>query len=603
MLVVMRIAREPGGVKDSHINGIATTFGNTTRVARTITGNTTPETRQERYMKGRIRTMYYEMKNLNQENTRIIIGNPGCGKTTKLIDELIQRSVKGLPLTEILYSSHTVAAIQEAQSRCLDALMQQPHQTMTMSQEELREGYMQQMLYFKTLHSLAFHLLGLSPDSLMSLKNTLEFSKNSGYNITYVNRQSQSAKFRQTKGDKMLNVISNAQLLDMSIRDYMVSKKISDFSVHEVESFFSMYRDYKTLEGVYDYTDMLVKIKHAKFDIGHLSTIIIDEAQDLSTLQWMLVDKLAEFADEIIIAGDDKQSIMTFSAADVDTFLHVPGKVETLEQSYRVPKKVWATANKIMKHMLKYRPEGTQWTPRTEEGDVRKLNSIPYTSLTHGDWLVIARTNYTLEKVASRLVQGCVDTYTNNIIPFTINGMPPFDTDIYKLFDLYATAIKKNRTVIEFLRPPLKETQQQMFKRKELIRCIKKFLPLTANKYDATITDEMVDILNKPWYEAIDLPHPVMLSYIAAAYKRHIKEPDMFEKATLRLTTIHGAKGREADNVLFITDVTQAVRDTMFDDKDDSEVKNAYVAVTRAKQKLYIVSLDHHKRGLEYYIL
>ena len=86
-------------------------------------------------------------------------------------------------------------------------------------------------------------------------------------------------KFRaQTKGDKMLNIASNALLSDESIRDYMVTHKIGDFTIREVESFYSMYRDFKTVSGIYDYTDMLVKAKHAEFDIGHINTIIIDAA-------------------------------------------------------------------------------------------------------------------------------------------------------------------------------------------------------------------------------------------------------------------------------------------------------------------------------------
>ena len=316
----------------------------------------------------------------------------------------------------------------------------------------------------------------------------------------------------------------------------------------------------------------------------------------------MLVDKLAANADEIIIAGDDKQSIMTFSAADVDTFLHVPGKVETLEQSYRTPKRVWKLANKIMGRMLKYRPEGTQWVPQKEEGDVRRVNSIPYTSLAKGDWLVLTRTNYILEKIAVRIMQTINDVYTKSIIPFTINGVPPFDTDIYILLDLYARAIKENKLIVDLLEVKETDVGAIAFKKRDTIKRIKKFLELSTNKYDSTITDEMRKLLNQPWYKAINID-PITLRYIAEAYKKHKTNPNMFKDAPLRLMTIHAAKGREADNVVLVLDVPQAVRDTMMEDNDDSEVKNLYVGVTRAKKRLYLVNLDKNKRGLEYYII
>lgn len=59
------------------------------------------------------------------------------------------------------------------------------------------------------------------------------------------------------------------------------------------------------------------------------------------------------------------------------------------------------------------------------------------------------------------------------------------------------------------------------------------------------------------------------------------------EKDTpIRLSTIHGAKGAEADNVVLFTDVSPATYEQI---DSDAEHRVWYVGITRARKKLYIV--------------
>lgn len=55
---------------------------------------------------------------------------------------------------------------------------------------------------------------------------------------------------------------------------------------------------------------------------------------------------------------------------------------------------------------------------------------------------------------------------------------------------------------------------------------------------------------------------------------------------SIKLSTIHGAKGAEADNVILLTDVSPATYEQL---DNDSEHRVWYVAVTRARKKLWIV--------------
>ena len=49
--------------------------------------------------------------------------------------------------------------------------------------------------------------------------------------------------------------------------------------------------------------------------------VFIDEAQDLSPIQWMMYDILKANTKDIYLAGDDDQAIYAWAGADVDRFI------------------------------------------------------------------------------------------------------------------------------------------------------------------------------------------------------------------------------------------------------------------------------------------
>jgi len=64
----------------------------------------------------------------------------------------------------------------------------------------------------------------------------------------------------------------------------------------------------------------------------------------------------------------------------------------------------------------------------------------------------------------------------------------------------------------------------------------------------------------------------------------------------ITLSTIHGAKGGEADNVLLLPDITKSASD--HNDIDPDELHRLfYVAVTRAKKSLHILEPRNYERA------
>ena len=68
------------------------------------------------------------------------------------------------------------------------------------------------------------------------------------------------------------------------------------------------------------------------------------------------------------------------------------------------------------------------------------------------------------------------------------------------------------------------------------------------------------------------------------------------QKPRITLSTIHGAKGGEADNVLILPDVTKSALE--YDDINPDELHRLfYVAVTRAKKSLHILEPRNYDRA------
>ena len=71
-----------------------------------------------------------------------------------------------------------------------------------------------------------------------------------------------------------------------------------------------------------------------------------------------------------------------------------------------------------------------------------------------------------------------------------------------------------------------------------------------------------------------------------------IKRGGLGEAPRIRVSTIHGVKGGEADNVAILPDMGRLTYSNFETDPQD-EHRCAYVAATRAKQNLHVLVSDN----------
>ena len=127
-----------------------------------------------------------------------------------------------------------------------------------------------------------------------------------------------------------LRVIQLARLRGITPeQQYNLREHSQDLSVRDLKILDNELKEYKKQYGLIDFNDMISEF--IKSDVcPKFDTVFIDEAQDLSRMQWDMATALMFNAEDSFIAGDDDQAIFRWAGADVDSFITQTGKILNL---------------------------------------------------------------------------------------------------------------------------------------------------------------------------------------------------------------------------------------------------------------------------------
>ena len=214
------------------------------------------------------------------------------------------------------------------------------------------------------------------------------------------------------------------------------------------------------------------------------------------------------------------------------------------------------------------------WNARDEEGELHFYQRYTDVNLVDGTWLILAPTNYMLNGVSDYLRS--MGILFERGIARSI-GEGPIEA-------VYAwEALRKGKEIgskeIKALYAYLGPEHIQ--------RGFKKFVGEADSLYDIRrLCDEGGFIFKDiPWYESLSKLSDSNRVYIRAALRRG---QSLRGSPRIRLSTIHGAKGGEADHVIILTDLsTQFTRDPEVN--PDNVNRLLYVGLTRTRKTLHIV--------------
>ncbi len=169
------------------------------------------------------------------------------------------------------------------------------------------------------------------------------------------------------------------------LRHKMVPRDAWSVAVADFEAAWSAFKDE---QGVVDFTDLIeTSLRHVDVAPNNPAVIMVDEAQDLSTLEYAVIRKWAERSRATIVVGDSWQALYTWRGADPEIFADntVPDDHRrVLSQSYRVPERVLKVAKGwVEDHLSNYSP--IEYKPRSKpvadedpRGQVRVATSSIY---------------------------------------------------------------------------------------------------------------------------------------------------------------------------------------------------------------------------------
>lgn len=274
----------------------------------------------------------------------LVLAGPGSGKTfviTTRTKTLIEEH--HVNPNNILVITFTKAAAVEMQER-FERLMGQE-----------RVG-----VHFGTFHAIFFQILKYAY----------------GFNASNIIREDQRAQFFKETIRKMdleiedeADFISGIQSEVSLVKGDMLSLE-HYYSINCSEEIFKKiyhaYDDYLRRHNLIDFDDMLVftyELFKERKDILSIwqkryQYILIDEFQDINTLQYKIVQMLAKPEDNLFIVGDDDQSIYRFRGAKPEIMLNFKNEYPEAKQvlldiNYRSTEKIVKSASRLIKNNKK----------------------------------------------------------------------------------------------------------------------------------------------------------------------------------------------------------------------------------------------------------
>lgn len=321
--------------------------------------------------------------------------------------------------------------------------------------------------------------------------------------------------------------------------------------------------------NVIDYTDMLwLPYELSLKPVGlQYDWIFFDEAQDASLMAIQLFLKCFKRGTRFVAVGDPNQAINMFAGSSPEAFSYLCDYKDTtvfdLPITYRCSKNVTKFANFIVKEIM----------PREDAVDGIVENDCHVKDIKDGD-MVLSRSRTPLLKLYVKLLRRGVNCYIKgqDIGANLIKLLEDIDTDMLN------ANLMGDGVFIRLYEKLFEERDEQIVKR-------------GLDLVDATLTPGVMNL-----YDSINALS--VLAERCKTKKELIKKiSGIFKEQSdgVCLSTIHKAKGLEAQNVYILCHSSMPSRLAKHDWEKLQERNLQYVAYTRPKYKLGFVSEEEIK--------
>ena len=426
-------------------------------------------------------------------------------------------------------------------------------------------------------------------------------------------------------------------------------------------------KKYKEEHNLFNYDDILLKFDQMLTDYSNIARriedtyryIMVDEYQDTNTLQDSIIRKIRTKNTNLMVVGDDMQSIYKFRGADVQNILSFPKrytdcKVIYLTENYRSSQEILNLANHVMTNAT----EGYQKNLRAQfsSQELPKVYSVNDTKteaefvlnrikakhaegIPYNDICVLYRNSFQSYELEVLLNKAGLDfekyggirfldrAHIKDVLAFLrIYTNPSDELAWFRILQLHigigkVYARNISRKCLEYgpeyliddchkrkkygvhIRKLYDEIQS--WEGKEFLEILKSSCAYYAKTLENTIRNKKVDSESDREESLQDLERNkediTILQEMSKDYDSALAFLDATtldatkskgnEEDKLVLSTIHSVKGLEYDTVILLDCIDEILPSARYigSPEDNEDVRCMYVAVTRAKNTLYMM--------------
>lgn len=561
----------------------------------------------------------------------IVIAGAGTGKTSTIIGRVNYLLEHDVHPESVLILSFTKKSAKEIQSRIGN----------------------------KKIHATTFHGWSLSLLRSFDHSKVSILDRDDQLDLMAMARGKKDKDFPSK--DILVKIYSYCRNTNMKLKDYLNEYYLKFTQLFdEILIIFKSYEALKKERRYLDYDDLLkvtAKItsipKYLDVIVGKIKYILIDEMQDTNFAQWEIIKPLLNKVN-LFCVGDDAQSIYAFRGSNykfVNEFVDIVpnSKAYFLTHNYRSTNQILNVSNWILEESnINYNKK----LKSEKEGDLPELHIVESQSQEaefivdkiieskdngglYSDNMILSRSAYASRHIEAMLIQ--------KKIPYKLYGGYSFTNashvkDILSLLKIlsndkdtiawlrYLTLFSNigDRGALTFIenfimkdvdlstldvdvkfREPIQiYSQLKNYDLEFIIEEAKKLLnPILSvkwkNEWEARSKDiELLSMLITKDMTLDDLLESVVFNEVGEVLK---KGTGITDNDAVIVSTIHSAKGLEAKNC-FILDVNPGSYPSMYcrsKEEIEEERRVFYVALTRAKEKLYITKFldkmnDYH---------
>lgn len=316
---------------------------------------------------------------ITTEGPVLVIAGAGTGKTQTLVYRVARLVESGVNPQSILLLTFTRKAAQEMLRRAASLIDSRC--------EKVSGG---------TFHSFANMILRKFAEKIGYPSNFTILDQSDAedvINLIRTNLGFDKQRKRFPKKQTLYDIISLAINKQTTI-EHILSTQYPQFIefFDDIKLLKEEYEKFKKKNALLDYDDLLLKLKELlekdedfrRYIHKNYKYIMVDEYQDTNKLQAEIVKLLGGTSRNIMVVGDDSQSIYSFRGANFKNIIDFPkdfpdARIITIEENYRSTQAILNFTNQIIASMIEKYPK--RLYTRNEFGELPSIIAAQNTTL------------------------------------------------------------------------------------------------------------------------------------------------------------------------------------------------------------------------------